>query len=79
MAAQDRMQLLDVQAGQVVRVVAFHGRGLTEKLQRMGLYAGDELILLRKAPLGGPVLVSAGGREVALGRGVAQKITVEAV
>ena len=39
---------------------------------------GDCIRLLRAAPLGGPLLVEVNGREIALGRGVAEKILVEA-
>ena len=42
-----------------------------------GIYPGDQLRLLRKAPLGGPLLVECNEREIALGRGIADKIIVE--
>lgn len=38
---------------------------------------GDSLQVLRVAPLGGPLLVEVNGREIALGRSVAEKIMVE--
>ena len=39
---------------------------------------GDELGVLRSAPWDGPLLVEVKGRELALGRAVAEKIFVEA-
>lgn len=42
-----------------------------------GLHIGDFVCVLRSAPLGGPLLVEANGREIVLGRVVAEKIFVE--
>ena len=50
---------------------------LLRKLRQYGLPVRDELRILRTAPLGGPVLVEVNGRELALGRAVAEKIFVE--
>jgi ferrous iron transport protein A len=72
------MSLLDVQIGSQVRLSSIQGRGLIAKLTQIGLHEGDYVRVLRAAPLGGPVLIEVNGREIALGRGVAQKITVEA-
>ena len=72
------MQLLEVQIGKWVRVVRVEGgRTLQNRLTQYGLYPGDCLRVLRAAPLGGPLLVEINGREIAIGRGVAQKILVE--
>ncbi len=53
------------------------GKKLNAKLRQYGLFIGDQVRVLRLAPLDGPVLIEANGREIALGRGVASKITVE--
>ncbi len=72
------MSLLEVQEGIWVKVKGLSGgRGMQEKLTQRGLYPGDCVRVVRIAPLGGPVLVEVNGREIALGRGVAQKILVE--
>lgn len=72
------MSLLDVETGQCVRVLRLDGgTGLADKLTQHGLFPGDEVQVLRRAPWGGPLLVAVHGREIALGRGVAQKIVVE--
>ena len=53
------------------------GKNLNAKLRQYGLFIGDQVRVLRLAPLGGPLLIEANGREIALGRGIASKITVE--
>jgi len=72
------MKLLNVSPdayAQIIRIMG--GRNLKSKLNQLGLQVGDNLHVLRRAPFGGPVLVECNGREVALGRGVAEKIIVE--
>jgi ferrous iron transport protein A len=70
--------LLQISPGNSVRVVDFEGGvHLRSKLTQYGIYPGDCLRLLRKAPMGGPLLVACNEREIALGRGVADKIIVE--
>lgn len=49
---------------------------LQNKLNQYGIYQGDHLRVLRVAPLGGPFLVEVNGREIALGREIAEKISV---
>ncbi|MBT3189343.1 MAG: ferrous iron transport protein A [Anaerolineae bacterium] len=72
------MVLLDVEKGKRVRVLSLNGgTGLEDKLTQHGLYPGDCVRVLRTAPLGGPLLVDVHGREIALGRGIAEKIKVE--
>jgi len=73
-------RLLQIHPGTSVRVIDFDGGvNLRSKLTQYGIYPGDRLRLLRKAPLGGPLLVECNDREIALGRGVADKIIVELV
>lgn len=70
--------LLQVSPGTSVRVIEFDGGiNLRSKLTQYGIYPGDCLRLLRKAPLGGPLLVACNDREIALGRGIADQIIVE--
>ena len=71
-------RLLQIQPGTSVRVIDFDGGvSLRSKLTQYGIYPGDQLRLLRKAPLGGPLLIECNEREIALGRGIADKIIVE--
>ncbi len=55
------------------------GSNLNDKLRQYGLFVGDQVRVLRLAPLGGPVLIEVNGREIALGRGIAARITVETI
>ncbi len=74
------MVLLEVPIGTTVRVTAYHSEGdLEGKLRQLGLMPGDPVRVLRKAPLQGPVLLEIGGREIALGVGIAALIEVEDV
>lgn len=68
--------LLDVPEGQCARLTIAGGR-LRTRLMQAGLHIGDEVRVVRSAPLGGPLLVEVNGREIALGRAVAEKIGVE--
>lgn len=74
------MTLIQVENGKTVRLLEFKGgRGLNQKLTQLGISPGEQARVLRRAPLGGPVLVEVGGRSIALGRGVASKVIVEEV
>jgi ferrous iron transport protein A len=61
-----------------VRVIGSKGgKLLAARLLQAGVYPDDRIRVLRAAPLGGPLLVEVGGREIALGRAVARRILVE--
>jgi len=68
--------LMDVPVGKSARLTGSDVT-LRSKLKTYGLHVGDCLQVLRIAPLGGPLLVEVNGREIALGRTVAEKIFVE--
>ena len=70
------MTLLNIPNGERARVVSIQDR-LRNKLMQYGLHIGDQVRVLRCAPLGGPLLIEIDGREIALGRAVAEKIFVE--
>lgn len=70
------MTLLEVPPGQRARLVSVQG-ALRPKLKKYGLHTGDYMRVLRVAPLGGPLMVEVNGREIALGRAVAEGILVE--
>jgi Fe2+ transport system protein FeoA len=74
---KDVVTLLNVPNGKRARLVAVDGR-LRSKLIQYGLHIGDEVRVLRIAPLDGPLLIEVNSRELALGRAVAEKIFVEA-
>ena len=74
------MLLVDAEMAACVRVTGFvEGKGVATKLRQLGILPGEMIKVIRKAPLGGPLLVDAQGRTVAIGRGVASKIEVEEV
>jgi ferrous iron transport protein A len=73
---EDVMTLLNVPNGKRARLISISER-LRTKLMQYGLHSGDFIRVLRIAPLGGPLLVEVNGREIALGRAVAEKIFVE--
>jgi ferrous iron transport protein A len=73
------MTLTQVDSGQTVKIVSFvGGMKLEHKLRQLGLIPGDQARVIRHAPLGGPILVEVDGRSIALGRGIASKVIVEA-
>ncbi len=69
------MRLLDLPLNTRARLSSIEE--VRAKLKQYGLYVGDEIRVVRVAPLGGPLLVEVNGREIALGRAVAEKILVE--
>ncbi len=72
------MNLVEAKIQKWMRITAIEeGQGLDQKLRQLGLAQGDCIRVLRTAPLGGPLLVESNGRSIALGRGVAEKISVE--
>lgn len=74
------MKLLDAPKKKPVRIITYSGgKGVDFKLRQLGLTPGREVKVLRLAPLGGPVMVDVDGRSVALGRGIAARIQVEAI
>lgn len=73
------MTLLNAPQGQWLKVTTLNGgESLRARLTQYGVFEGDYLRILRAAPLRGPLLVEVNGREIALGRRVAEKIIVEA-
>ncbi len=74
------MRLIETEQNTWVQVTGVKGgRGLQEKLIQYGFFIGDRVRVLRRAPLGGPLLIEVSGREMALGRGVAERIEVESL
>ena len=71
------MRLADVPIETWVQVTVLSTReAVRAKLAQHGLYPGDRLRVVRTAPLGGPLLIQVNGRELAIGRGVAESIIV---
>ena len=75
----DRSSLADTPNDRRVTIVAIALEGEAgEWLAAVGLHAGEQLVVLRRAALGGPLHVRTGsGGEFAVAREVAKQITVE--
>jgi ferrous iron transport protein A len=71
-------KLSEIKNGEQVRITNFEGgQGVLVRLKRFGIYPGDTIRVLRRAPFGGPVLLEVRGMEIALGHGIASRILVE--
>jgi ferrous iron transport protein A len=69
--------LADLPAGATGTVVGFHGGlGLMRKLDALGLRPGKTVTKMGSQFMAGPVTVLIDGREVAMGRGIARRVTV---
>jgi Fe2+ transport system protein FeoA len=72
------VRLIECCRGDRVRIVKVNaGRGATLNLMNLGLSVGHTIQLLQSSPLHGPLLVSHGDTEVAVGYRLAEKILVE--
>ena len=72
------VRLVECRRGDRVRIVRIDaGRGTVLNLMSLGLDVGHTVELLRRSPLHGPLLVSHGETEVAVGYHLAKKILVE--
>jgi len=54
------------------------GWGIRQRLGCLGIHPGDIITIKKSAIMRGPILISVHGNQVALGRGVARKVMVEA-
>jgi len=76
--------LRDGESGIITSVKVGQGRrqgrgwGFRRRLMDMGLTIGTRITVVKSAPLRGPVEVSVRGSRLALGRGMAERIFVEA-
>jgi ferrous iron transport protein A len=74
------MLLCEVQTGVTVRILGFLTQpGLAAKLRQLGLVPGESVKVIRQAPFDGPFLLEIRGREIALGKSIAQKVQIEAI
>ncbi len=71
------MTLADALVGRWLIVLGFEAHpDLSARLSPLGLMPGCSARVLRRGPLGGAILVEAGGRSIAVGRSVARQIVV---
>jgi Fe2+ transport system protein FeoA len=72
------MTLDKAQAGQQCRILALPGRGVRAQAIRFGITEGQVITCANVIP-GGPVIITINRQEIAIGRGLAQKIRVAPV
>ncbi|MDR3674787.1 MAG: FeoA family protein [Acidobacteriota bacterium] len=53
------------------------GWGVRRSFNQIGIQPGDHVRVLRHAPFGGPLVIDNKGTQVAVGRGMAEKVRVE--
>ncbi len=53
------------------------GRGLIKRLESLNLRKGKEIRKISSAPFQGPIILEVDGCQLALGRGMAAKVTVK--
>lgn len=74
------MYLINAPFEKELRILSIEGgEHLAGKLRQLGLMPGEILKVMRAAPMGGPLLVEAQGRMIAIGRGIAARIAIEEV
>jgi len=72
------MTLDQLLPGDDARVVDIRGgRGLCQRLNHLGLHAGDTVRMSGRGAFHGPLLVNVHGMQVAIGRGIARHVLVE--
>jgi ferrous iron transport protein A len=74
----ETVALTDLQEGEKsAMVLAQGGRRLIRRLAELGLTPGTEVIVIRSAPMHGPIEISVRGVSLALGRGIARRVRVK--
>ncbi|MDK2980853.1 MAG: ferrous iron transport protein [Chloroflexota bacterium] len=72
------INLLQVNNGNWVKVTKVAGGiEMERRLAQLGFLPGNKIRIIRSAPFHGPLLLDVEGREIVLGRGVANKVMVE--
>jgi ferrous iron transport protein A len=69
-----------IKENQKVKVISISGGwGVRQRLGCLGIHPGDMITIKRSAIMQGPILIKIHGNQVALGRGVASRVLVEAM
>ena len=72
------MKLANLQPGKKAKVTKIDGGiGAKNKLQAMGIFAGVKVVVIQSLHKG-PVIIESGNTRIAIGRGLAEKVEVEA-
>ena len=71
-------KLTDCKEDELVKIIKINaGNRATSKLIAMGLNIGDAILVTKRAPFHGPVLVEYNNTTIAIGHGLAKKIIVK--
>lgn len=74
------MTLLELEKGEKARVVSCEGgRGLSNKLNAMGIRPGKEIKKVSETFIGGPITIKVDNTNIAIGHGMARKIHLEVI
>ena len=64
----------------VLRILVISDDWTTRRsLNQLGLYAGERVHVVRRAPFGGPLVIESRNSRVAIGRQLAKRIRVEVI
>ena len=70
--------LVDLAQGQEARITLIEGgRGMQERLRRLGLSEGRLVRKVSALAMGGPIVVRVNRTQIAVGRGMARRIYVD--
>ena len=70
--------IAQLREGKLATVVALQGGHLfQERLRSLGVKEGKILLMVAKHPFAGPLVVEVDGRQITIGRKMAQRILVE--
>lgn len=71
------MKMNELHVGQTAEICSVNAGGALEaRLRTLGVAAGGEVTLLRRAPFGGGLLLACGGTHIALRASLASRIEV---
>jgi len=74
------MNLYQARNHSVLRITLISDDWTTRRsLNQLGLYSGDRVHVLRRAPFGGPVVIESRHSRVAISKQLAERIRVEVV
>ena len=78
MDSHPALNLYQARPNSILKLVEIAGGwSVRRSLYQLGIHAGDRVRFLRRAPFGGPVVIRSHGSEVAIGKQLAEKLTVE--
>ena len=72
------LTLLELKKGKKAHVIGCDGgRGISNKLNAMGVRPGKEIKKISDTFIGGPITIKVGNSNIAIGRGMASRIYLE--